>query len=627
MVGILAIGPAPPAHAEVRRVPARGNLQAALDAAVGGDVIVLDAGAEFVGNFVLPVKAGDLPIVLRSAFSDALPRDGQRIRPSHATLLAKLRSPSSSAVLRTAPGAHHWELRYLEFGANLKGYGDILQIGDGSSAQNTLQKVPHHLLLGHLYVHGDRMYGQKRCISLNAAYVTIRDSHVSECKGVGHDTQAIGGWNGPGPYTIENNYLEGAGENVLFGGADPAIPDLVADGIVFRHNHVSRPVSWQQPIIATPANVAASAQPGGSLAAGTYTYEVVAYRSVGQGSIGRSTASAPASATVSGGGAVRVTWSAVPDATEYRVYGRTSAAGNVFWIVTGTAFVDSGQSGSAGVVPTTRGTVWSVKNLFELKNARNVTVEYNLFENHWKESQGGYAIVFTPRNSNGACTWCVIETVRFENNVVRNADAGINLLGYDLPTRPTKQSRGIVVRNNLFYDIGAFGGNGLFFLVGDGPRDVTIDHNTISTTGSSVVYAYGGTATDPREVVNAVLTNNAARHGKYGIAGDYFPYGMGIIGAFFPGATVKGNYLAGGTASRYPAGNRFSGAFEEQFVDPAAGDFRLRPGSQLRGGATDGTDIGADVGKILSGLTGVDAGTAAATPVLTAPRRFRVVAY
>ena len=127
-----------------------------------------------------------------------------------------------------------------------------MQIGDGSSAQNSLDKVPHDFVLSHLYIHGDPMWGQKRGIALNAAAVTIRDSHISDCKGVGQDTQAIGGWNGPGPYTIENNYLEAAGENVMFGGADPAIANLVADGITFRGNYLSRPMAWRDPILRTP---------------------------------------------------------------------------------------------------------------------------------------------------------------------------------------------------------------------------------------------------------------------------------------------------------------------------------------------------------------------------------------
>ena len=46
-----------------------------------------------------------------------------------------------------------------------------------------------------------------------------------------------------------------------------------------------------------------------------------------------------------------------------------------------------------------------------------------------------YAIVLTPSNSQGTCSWCVVEHVRFERNVVRNVAAGINLLGCDNGSR------------------------------------------------------------------------------------------------------------------------------------------------------------------------------------------------
>ena len=164
-------------------VPAGGDLQNALNAARPGDTILLAEGAEFVGNFVLPVKIGDAWITLRTSAPDTvLPPSGQRIQPSHAPLLARLRSPNSMASLRTAPGAHHWRLAYLDFAANYRGYGDILQIGDGSSAQNTLDKVPHHIVLEHLYVQGDPSVGQKGGIALNGAHVTIVDSYVAECR-------------------------------------------------------------------------------------------------------------------------------------------------------------------------------------------------------------------------------------------------------------------------------------------------------------------------------------------------------------------------------------------------------------------------------------------------------------
>src|SRR5262245_51849747 len=45
-----------------------GDLQAALDQARPGDVIVLEAGATYTGNFVLPAKDGSStqPITIRS---------------------------------------------------------------------------------------------------------------------------------------------------------------------------------------------------------------------------------------------------------------------------------------------------------------------------------------------------------------------------------------------------------------------------------------------------------------------------------------------------------------------------------------------------------------------------------
>jgi hypothetical protein len=599
-----------PALAETRTVRRGDNLQTVLNAAAPGDLVLLEAGAEFVGNFVLPVKSGDAPIVVRSAFQERLPRAGQRLQPSlHATLLARLRSPNSTAAIRTAAGAHHWQLQYLELAGNQNGFGDIVQIGDGSAAQNTMASVPRDLVLSHLYVHGDALVGQKRCIALNAISVTIRDSHIADCKGVGNDTQAIGGWNGPGPYLIENNYLEGAGENVMFGGADPAIANLVADGITFRQNLVSRPVAWREPIIAAPQNPSAQPEAGGALAPGVYAYRIVARRAVGQGTIGRSTASVEVTATVTEpGSAVRVTWEPVRDASEYRVYGRAPGAEAMFWTVTGTTFTDPGADGTAGAVPTTPGTVWSVKNLFELKNARNVVVEGNIFENHWKESQPGYAIVLTPRNSNGACTWCLVEHVRFQYNVVRNVSAGINLLGYDNGS-PSRQAADITIRQNLFTRLSTMlGGNGWFLLIGDGPRDVTLDHNTIDSDGTTVVSAYGGSSADPREIYGFRMTANAARHGKYGINGSFFTWGNAILAAFFPDAVFTSNYLGGGAASKYPAGNLFAGVFTDQFVNAGASDFTLREGSLLKRAAPDGTDIGADYAELAARVSGVPAG-------------------
>jgi PKD repeat protein len=604
------------------------SLQAALNAAQPGDTVVLAQGVEFVGTFVLPFKPGADWITVRSSAPDAmLPGPGVRIHPAHAPLLARLRSSMlDTPALRTAPGAHHWDIRYLEFAANPSGTGDVIQLGDGLSAQFAPEQVPHHIVLNHVYVHGDRFIGQKRCIALHAADVTISDSYVSDCKSATQDSQAICGWNGPGPFTIENNYLEAAGENVMFGGSDPSIADLVPSNITFRGNHVSRPMSWRDPIVPTPEGVSAAIEAEGLLPPGIYAYRIVARHVVGNGTIARSTASAEVTADATRpDNSVRIHWDPVPGATEYLVYGRTAGAETTFWKVTTTEFVDTGEAGSPGAVPTTAGTRWVVKNLFELKAGRNVVVESNIFENNWLNGQNGYAVVLTPRNS-GGCPWCVVEDVSFRYNLVRNTASGFNLLGYD-NSGVTKQTNNIRIAHNVIVLSTTLGGQGWFVQMGDEPRDVKLCHNTIDSNGTTVVYVYGGTATDPREVLGFEYAGNAARHNNYGMNGGFFTFGNAILNAWYPGYKWEANYLAGASASKYPAGTLVISPFENQFVDTAAGDYTVRAGSLLQGagpttaGLCGGDadivphpDIGADHGTLTARVANVRAAAPANVP-------------
>ena len=563
-LGIVLCTCARPATAEVKYVRAGDNLQAALNAARPGDELRLAADATFSGNFVLPAIAGAESIVLRTDLPDSgLPGPTQRVTPATANHFAKVVSPNTAAALRTAPGAHHWRVMFVEFPATKDGYGDIVQLGDGSSAQNQSSQVPYEIVFDRVYVHGHPLYGQKRGIALNSRSTTIRNSYIADIKTAGADAQAIGGWNGPGPFVIENNYLEASGEVFLLGGADPAIANLVSEDVSVRYNFMSRPMSWRDPIIPTPTGVTVVAGGAGTLPAGTYAYRVVARRPVGGGSIGTSAASAAITAA-STGGALRITWTPVPDATEYQVFGRASAGATQYWTVTAATFTDTGAAGKAGTPPAD-GTRWQVKNIFELKNARRVIIEYNLFENNWQAAQAGYAIVLTPRNQDGGCPWCVVEDVDFQHNVLRNIAAGVNILGYDSNSSGnlSQQTNGLRIVDNLFLGVTTrLGGNGWGILIGDEPCDVVIDHNTFDLDGTTILYAYGGTASAPRKITGFRFTNNAAPHGDYGINGASASTGTLTLQMYFPGAVVTGNWLSGGNPSRYPAGNRFDTPFD-----------------------------------------------------------------
>lgn len=475
-------------------VAAGGDLQAALDAAKPGDTILLERGAIYLGNFVLP--AGAEPdrdaassdgrvITLRTAGDTGLPLAGERITPSAAPLLAKLRSPNNGPVLQTAAAARGWRIQLLEFGANRGGAGDIITLGDGSAAQSSLAQVPGGFQLDRLYIHGDADEGQKRGIALNSAQTTIVGCHIADIKARGQDSQAIAGWNGPGDYVIENNYLEASGENVIFGGSDPAIAGLTPTHIVIRGNTLSKPLAWREP---GPRQ-------------------------------------------------------------------------------------------------------WQVKNLLELKNARQVVIEGNLLERNWRHAQSGYAVLFTVRNQDGGCDWCQVEDVRFEGNVVRDVAAGVQILGID-PGHPSRQTNHIVVRDNVFdgIDGAEWGGDGVFLQLTDTPRDITIDHNTIVQRRSASLVKMDGGA-----IEGFTLTNNIASHGEFGIIGNDHGVGLDSIRTFLPGAVIARNVLAGGRAALYPPDNLFPSLEElrRQFADAGGHDYRLAPGSAWRRAATDGRDLGA----------------------------------
>jgi len=246
-------------------VTAGADLQGALNNANCGDTITLQAGAVFAGAFYLPAKPCDDDhwIIIRTNAPDSsLPAEGTRVTPCYAGVASLPGRPafncsSAKNVLAQiaysgragdgpvyfAPGANHYRLLGLEI-TRLAGTGSI---GTLVSAH---KGTADHIVIDRSWLHGTAPDETEAGVHLSdTTYVAVVDSfftdfHCVARTGACTDGKSIGGGNGSnpgGPYKIVNNFLEGSGESIIFGGG-PATT-TPAD-IEIRRNHLFKPWQW-----------------------------------------------------------------------------------------------------------------------------------------------------------------------------------------------------------------------------------------------------------------------------------------------------------------------------------------------------------------------------------------------
>ena len=470
-------------------MPAGGNLQAAINAAQPGDTIELEAGAVFSGNFTLPRKSTAGWIHIQSSSYATLPEPGRRVSPLDASSMPRIVTPNTAPVFKTQPGASQYRFVGLNIGATLQNQSaTVFNLLDFGSDSTSAADLPSDLIVDRCYIHGNANANVRRGVALNSVRSAVVDSFIDEIHERGADAQAIGGWTGPGPYLIENNFLAAATENIMFGGSPPGIANLVPQDIVIRDNHLFKPLRWK--------------------------------------------------------------------------------AGD----------------------PSFDGNDWSIKNSFELKNARRVLVEGNVFENNWADSQAGFAILLTVRGEDGQAPWSAVQDVTFQYNIIKNSDHGLNMLAYD-DAGASQQTSRILIAQNYWDQVGGR----LFQIVNSpagGTDGVSIQHNTSNLAGNQFLIL-GDTLNQPN--TNLVVRDNLGPAGEYGVFGGGVGSGTAALNAYAQW-TFEGNVLAGANAAIYPANNFYPANFPQDigFVDPANGDFRLSSSSPYKNRATDGGDPGVD---------------------------------
>lgn len=194
----------------------------------------------------------------------------------------------------------------------------------------------------------------------------------------------------------------------------------------------------------------------------------------------------------------------------------------------------------------------SVKNSFELKNARRVLFTENVIDGWWPGGQAA-PIQLTPRNQDGACTWCVVEDVAITSNTVKNAGGSgfaVNILGTDdeHPSQPTKR---ITIARNLFQD--SAGGIQLLGAVAGG---LIVDHNTAPGIKTKF-WSLDRLAEQGNALTTLTFTNNVAKSGTYGVTGDGTrTIGLDSLMDFCRLIDWSGNLIGGPSTIKWPSGQQ-----------------------------------------------------------------------
>lgn len=441
-----------------------GDVQAAINSATAPATIVLEAGATYPA---FKLKSGI--IVQSSRYAEILGRV-----PKDSPLLAKVRSTANGDPVVTVPmEVDDYALNGLDIQTASESVitYDLVRIGEGKQTQKTAAQAPANGSISKSYIHGWPNQNTVRAIALNGATTSITDCYISETHSTEAESQAIGSWNGPGPFKIINNYLESAGEVIMFGGADSAAKELMANGIEIRRNHMFKPLAWL---------------------------------------------------------------------TSHFV----------------------------------------VKNLLELKAARNVVIDGNVLENNWggvrpdgtQWGQDGSAVLFTVRNQDCLAPWSTVEDVSFTNNMVLNATgAGVNFIGMDdevtaefgkcNPPSTSGQGARVRISNNVFDKI-----KGTFLQL-NGFNDVTVENNTHLQGGNTILF-FG-----KQQSQRFIYRNNVTQEREYGIRDETGTEGTAALEKMAPGYVFASNTMAT-PHTKNPAGNDYPPALVigSDYRTPYVGD-------------------------------------------------------
>lgn len=166
-----------------------------------------------------------------------------------------------------------------------------------------------------------------------------------------------------------------------------------------------------------------------------------------------------------------------------------------------------------------RGLGVNVKNAFEVKNVKGLTVTNCQFFYSWVSGQTGHLLLLTVRNQDGTAPFSTIEDVVIQDCQFAHGVGAMVILGHD-DQFPSQRMARVTIQRCTFADVDplAWGGDesDKLIQIGNGPVQLTVDGNAFDGQHlGSDVFFYG----DPCQALT--LTNNHWPKAAFGeIIGD-----------------------------------------------------------------------------------------------------------
>lgn len=454
------------------------EVNTALDDAQRGDTIKLQAGRVFSWGSPKTItrRSGTGVLTITTTRDDMLPQSGVAITPAWIEFLPTLQVTGGNVrifeLASSSPPVEGITFRGLAFrNAGTAGPSGMLAIGQSGDAGSD-SAMPNEITVQQCVFHNPLLLKQRVYVTVNAQFASIVDSWFSGSVEYSVETQLISIPTGLRTNITNNLLMNAGGENVMFGSLGGAGYDYrkQATGLV-EHNRFTNPAGrLYQKIGDTKAHNNWKA--GIYVMRGLWIWENarwhVAQNSGTTGGTEPTWASTINSITCDGGGSP------------------PSCSGGIAWKANGT-----------GGGPAT-------KNLFETKNAAEMSIRWNTFSEFQHYQQVQMAVVKLSNCIAGTSSCQCVP--RFTGRVNVNGTLVTSADGNRLPNTTCTNSSTpgkLITINGSQYTIADFGGD----------DDYKLTLASSAGTLTNVAYTYGTSGCVPAFLKHVAIEHNILERG------------------------------------------------------------------------------------------------------------------